>query len=702
MRLVLKFLPLSLIRTAIISGLVVTHSAGKSASPESVTRPDMSEPYLDLAATYAVYAKKSLWHEAEAGGYWGVVGIGEKNTNGAVRGMANTMLGYAVLARGWSEGWLPPAAREELSSAGLDRNGLLKHVRANLEHIIAHHVAQPNPRQPVWGDHWQSPLWLSAAGFSVLLLWEDLPPELRSGIMRVARHEADRVAAIPPHDYKPGNTAAEENAWDQLAPALAMALEPDHPNAAAWWKALRAYAVNTYSVPADRTSTATVGTDPVREIVTTANAFDDFTLDNHGFFHPDYVQVSGQHLGEAWLLLALGDRIHGTRQAEKFEPYSLHHVKDVWENVTSRLLLPHGEFAFPSGNDWTYHCSMNQSYLAFIATALQDPLALLAEKRAVRQAQLRRKVSPPGRILGDSNLEWWWEPLLIKRCSTALLHHMLRPAPTITSSTEELLDRGTWTAYFPDSHVWLHRNGHYFVSVSWGKRRMGVIYPFASDPLEKPYMTLPIDDGILPDQVRRLAEMSDTAAVLEMKDGRRCGVVCLPNSVLWVSPVALRPVGIENDTVTGPERTVSATTGSVSVPALVPHPPFPLPGEWLNVDDSFGHISVAGGFSYVPAGGLNRRSAAIDRLVPSGKRGIWQMIPNAGTSETQRLARDFSVTDREGTLAVVLRDGSAGQRYQVRASLERPAGRETGRGEEAQTTDMPPGDVKSVEIQVLE
>src|SRR5205823_5966399 len=159
---------------------------------------------------------------------------------------------------------------------------------------------------------WQSCLWMGAAGPAALLMWNDLPDDLQHGFERITAAEADRIAAKPPKDYHPGDTGAEENGWDSHGPATALALMPNHPNAQKWLKALRIYAVNTYSIKADQTDGAMIGEDRVRDLVTTANLFDDFTLENHGFFHPDYVQVSGQELGEAWMILQLGDHLSGT------------------------------------------------------------------------------------------------------------------------------------------------------------------------------------------------------------------------------------------------------------------------------------------------------------------------------------------------------------------------------------------------------
>src|SRR5206468_12516516 len=138
------------------------------------------------------------------------------------------------------------------------------------------------------------PLGLSSAGVASLLVWHDLPEDLQHGLKAVTFAEADRIANKPPKNYKPGDTGAEENAWDLQAVTLAIALQGDHPHAERWWHAAKAYAINVYSVGKDR-----VG--EMRDLVSTENLFDDFTCENHGFFHPDYLQFSGEELAEAWV-----------------------------------------------------------------------------------------------------------------------------------------------------------------------------------------------------------------------------------------------------------------------------------------------------------------------------------------------------------------------------------------------------------------
>lgn len=658
-----------LILLILMIALLPSCKSAPPSAPAPKAKPAMADAYLDLITTYVTYSPQ-IWHDdpAGAGGYWGDgVGAWEKNGNGAVRAMCNTMLGYAVVVHAMDQGWLSEEQTGRLLSAGFTREKLVWYVRENLKHVVAHHVSNPNVFKPKWGLSWQSALWLGSAGCAAMLVWDDLPNDLRAGIARVAASEADRIAAKPPADYKPGNTGAEENAWDAHAPAIAIALhgngtEPADPNVQRWWRALTSYAVNTYSTQADQTSDAMIGADRSRDIVTTSNLFNDYSLENHGFFHPDYVQASGEELGEAWLFLAQGDGLRHTSFADDFAPYAMHHVADVWTRVAKPITLSDGQFAFPCGQDWTLNTGMTPTYFAFIGTVLGDPVAVEAERQNIKHAMKRQSVSPPGRIFGDSAMEWWWEPLLVKRCASALLQHERLPqhAASVPTGVNEL--------YLPDVKVWSDRNTEYCVTASWGSRRMGTFIP---DPLRTAYLTYPVTNAILPDDVSEWIDdrqIGDAHILrLKTKAGACCTVVCLPHSVVWISPTNLRGMGIENDRMSGGARELTFAGGKERVIALQPREAFRIRGSWLNIDDKLGLIAAGEGFQYTPSGKYNTRSTAVDRVEPINAT-VWQMIAHAGEYQTRSCAAGFTAKTESQIIAVSAVDGD-GRRYQIRAAL---------------------------------
>ncbi len=642
-----------MIKTSILLTLMLSLFASAAPAP----KPAVADKYLDLTTTYCIYAK-TIWHDADVGGYWGdgLAPTPDKNGNGNVRGMSSTMLGYAMLIHAMDEGWLDPKLASPLQQAGLSRDELLHYIELNLRFLNAHHLSNTTGPNPKWGFSWQSTLWLGSSGPAALMVWKDLPDDVKTDFKRVAGSEADRIVAKPPKDYKPGDTGAEENAWDEYAPAVALAIDPASPHAGDWMKALKSYAMNVYSIHADKG----------QEFVSTANLFDDFTLENHGFFHADYVQVSGQDLGTSLVVLQMGDKLNGTHLADEFKPCAMHHLADVWQHVMRPLLLDDGQFAFPNSTDWTIHTSMEPGYLACIATLLNDPIALAAEAKHANNALRHREASPTGRIFGDTNMEWWWEPLLVQRFASAMLQHEYRdgdsPAPNepVPISDATLL---------PVAKVFLFRNPAYFASLAWGERHMGTFYP--NSPTDT--ITLPTE-SILPSDVDALVEHKsiDNAhvATLHEKNGKFVYCVFLPNSVLWLSASPLRPLAIENDKFSSGKRHVFGASNDKDQPMLG-NGKFDIAGNWANIDDRLGLIVSGQNLQYTSPKTFNRKSAAFDTIAPAANSVAWQMIAKATHEQMHKLAADFSAKIDGSKATIHLRDGVEGKTYTIEADFEK-------------------------------
>src|SRR5205823_1868450 len=131
--------------------------------------------------------------------------------------------------------------------------------------------------------------------------------------------------------------------------------------------------------------------------------------------------------------------------------------------------------------------------------AVGGPMAVEGERLHMRHVMRLRDLSPAGRILGDSNLEWWWEPLLIKRCTTAMLQHELRGGGAIPSLplaegrgeglntgearhqpltlTLSQRERGQEQHLWPDAKAWLFRNPEYCITAAWGAKHMATFTP---------------------------------------------------------------------------------------------------------------------------------------------------------------------------------------------------------------------------------
>ena len=660
----------SLVLLALLAVAPAPRPPGVRVTPTRIPQdrcPPRIATYLPFFVSYARHAE-SLWHAHSDGGYWG---DGRADGNGGVRGCSNLTLAYAMLVHAEDRGWLTVAQTETLAGLDLDRSARLARVRAAWRYLASSHRSGSGACADgeQWGRSWQSSLWVGASGLAALLVWNELDAPLRAQIERVVVDEADRKIDAQPRDASPGNTAAEENGWDTHAPAIAVALFPDHPHAGAWLRAAQVFAANTLSVAADRDSDAMLGDDRVRDIVTTANLFDDFTLDNHGFFHPSYLKVSVQELGEALLMLALGDQRHGTANAARLRPYALHHVADAWQ-VMKRLLLPDGEYAFPSGSDWALHLPSSSSYLAFVTTALGDPLAALAERRAFTAAQVQQRASSDGRFLGGTNFEWWWEPIVLKRFATAVLQFELCP-----DAVEPVVDRDAWndttTWWSEPTRVFVHRTPLYFASVSIRKQPTGLVIPLGPRHLDHPFLTTPRLDSLLPagavaSHARHDHELG-SAFVMRYESGVSAAVIALRNTVMFVADDAIGALGIQNDpVVTELGRSLRWASGTKVVPPLSAMDEFSVPGPWLCIDGELGLIA-AGGFRYRPAGEYTRRSAAEDLVAVTQEDGHTGLLvaPRCNAEETAGLAAAFSVEQVGQHLELRCQDGVDGAKVRI-------------------------------------
>ena len=90
-----------------------------------------------------------------------------------------------------------------------------------------------------WGGNgWQSSLWANAAGTAAWLMWDSLSTTDREYVRIMIEAEANRYLTFTPYYYRnlagtvliPGDTKAEEMAWDGNILQLATAMMPNHAN----------------------------------------------------------------------------------------------------------------------------------------------------------------------------------------------------------------------------------------------------------------------------------------------------------------------------------------------------------------------------------------------------------------------------------------------------------------------------------------
>jgi hypothetical protein len=147
-----------------------------------------------------------------------------------------------------------------------------------------------------WGLGWETAHWAMLTGAAAWLVWDRLSPETRPDVVAMMTAEADRQSqlAIPSWALSdgtvltPGDTKAEECAWNAGLLSLAATMMPSAPHASLWRAKAADLAVAAYSTPEDLTSTTLINGVSGQDRLQGYNAYPDGTVENHQGIHPDY------------------------------------------------------------------------------------------------------------------------------------------------------------------------------------------------------------------------------------------------------------------------------------------------------------------------------------------------------------------------------------------------------------------------------
>jgi hypothetical protein len=264
-----------------------------------------------------------------------------------------------------------------------------------------------------WGstsanDHqWESSLWAMSVAYSAFFQWDKLTTDQRKAIECLLKAECSyELERTIPTAFE-GDTKAEENGWEACVLAATLGLFPDDALAPQWFDRLRRFAINSYSHVSDANDDTVI--DPAYDQTTVSqlykgpNLYDDYTLQNHNYFHTSYQNVVIQELGEAALALKLFQtRLYGK---EKWQTRALmHHNEEVQTKVLNWLALSDGELAMPNGNDWSLFLYDQITSYTTNATFLRNADALMLERLAYERIRERQATTDDGSWLLRSDI----------------------------------------------------------------------------------------------------------------------------------------------------------------------------------------------------------------------------------------------------------------------------------------------------------
>ena len=333
---------------------------------------------------------------------------------------------------------------------------------------------------------WESSLWAMSVAYSAFFLWDCLTPAQQDCVSQLLHAECNyELERSIPTGFM-GDTKAEENGWEACVLAATLGLFPHDELAPRWLSRLREFAVNSYSVTADSADTTVIDPDydqvRVCDLYRGANLYEDYTLQNHNYFHTSYQNVVIQELGEAALALQLFQQRGGT---VRWSTHALtHNCQPVMDRVLKWLALSDGELAMPNGNDWSLFLYDQLTSYSTMACLLHDADALMLENLAYDQIRRRQLTTPDGSWLLRSDIGARRMGVEAHRVMMTWLMHELWPTDGLQpSSWEDFRRRHSQALLLPCQQVVRASTAERFSCFSWSeglKSYTGYVAPHCS------------------------------------------------------------------------------------------------------------------------------------------------------------------------------------------------------------------------------
>lgn len=579
--------------------------------------------YLSCLTNFETYAE-SIWTTSSTipdSGYWG---DGGSSGNGGIRGNSGIAVAYAVLCLA-----LPNDPRYATR---------LSRVRQALNYDYNTHVSGTyntvSGNKWGWssgtlatctsqgGADWQTAEWSGSMGLACLLLQSNLPAATVNGVQTVVISEANHRATIPPctRILSDGDTKAEENAWDGNILSLAAAWMTNNASASNWLYMAKSYLANTYTVAYPDLITPNTTGDPLASWVSTVTLFPSYALENHGFYHPTYEMVAGMSSGDS-LLMA---RLANTNIAAQLQPFAEHNVMAVWTNNLNTLVTSTGDFAYPAGVDWSVRDFEQNSFITWMTTHFNDPIARWADSQLAQCVRYHQISNGDGTFVGISanpggGILFYREAVEARRTAIAWLHWNGADFPTgpMTAPTNTLM-------YNTDVQVIHQRSQFGTFSISWnGARVLANVDPVALSVPTNAFISSPRLPGVIglgalgnptgativsyaSNSVGFSAEMKLTSSLGTTEEyikstGDSIAIIEVPtlNTGSVATSGGSFVCGIENDPLTGGSRLLEWTNGSTTINALS-GVTRNVTNNWLCVSGRYGVLAgPAGYFNYV-------------------------------------------------------------------------------------------------------
>jgi len=212
------------------------------------------------------------------------------------------------------------------------------------------------------------------------LLWDELDDETRQLVVNVAQWYADRWCDEEPKVGTYHNTQTEENGWTGLGIDFVTCLMPQHSRADKWRAGADRWIANICVTPFDASrNMAELQGRTVKDWTVGCTTHPDYTAENHGFVHPNYLSSGIFFAGSIMLNHALAGS-----EPPQVAWFNRTRVYEVLKKTTES----DGLFLTVQGQDWWYLMHHNNTSVhALMNVLFSDSHAAYLERRCAGTAR---------------------------------------------------------------------------------------------------------------------------------------------------------------------------------------------------------------------------------------------------------------------------------------------------------------------------
>ena len=551
-------------------------------------------------------------------------------------------------------------------ATGFSRTEMARITASLVRELAQHHIANTDKSSWWWGNEWQSAFWTANMGQGAWLIWNRLPASTQREVADMVVYEANRFLNGPAPYNEFLDTKAEENAWNSEILVLAYCMMPTHPNRAAWEEKAKEYMVTSFATPEDVKSTKLVDGKPLNQWLRGPNVHSDYTIENHGFFHPDYTTAYYLNMQNLPAYALAGIKA----------PESLFYNAAQLRDILIFLTLPNGWTYYPQSTDWG-------NFRHDVTIMAQSPNPVLPSATGARCLRWGLDFLKYADSLDagktSKNL---FRGLNFNCCPLDTMAHVYLLHYLYGPGAEPLSDRQARTALagtrlFEQGKCVVCRSENAMASFSWfdsSRRLMACVTPMTQQGIAIPkFRSLigtiggKVDDAKISNQRTELLKGGGFSVKLDMKRGpelavdEKVAMVALPDGrVVYAEWFAGVPDGLEVRTglvffennpfwLHGVKPTVSYPGGAWEQspdPKTAPSKIVSLSGEnaqWLNVSDKFGIVLRGSKGVSIEDGQLvlNYRPSTGGEVSPCT---VAVFYPGASRQQTEHVSRKIKIT----------------------------------------------------------